>query len=86
MNLVKNYVKEIKASLHSRIRGIKPKHVTSGGVHLRSLAPGQWAAQLQTSKKYCSGGESLPSLCQIWPDRGTNPKPPAPIAMSLQLS
>ena len=37
--LVKNYVKK-KSKLHYT-RGITPKRVTSDGVHLRGLAPGQ---------------------------------------------
>ena len=30
---------KIKFLFHSQSRGVTPKHVTSGGVHLRGLAP-----------------------------------------------
>ena len=41
-------------------RGITPKHVTSGGAHPRSLAPGNTAP-----KKRRSDGEPLATLCRF---------------------
>ena len=63
-----------------RIRGITPKRVTSRGAHL--------AARLGNTfpKKRRSGGEPFGTLCPIWPSRGSNLKPPAPIVMFQQLS
>ena len=50
---------ELKSNLHYA-RGITPKRVTSGGAHLRGLAPGN------TSPKKCrSGAEPLATLCPI---------------------
>ena len=37
-------------------RGITPKHVTSGGAHLRSLAPGQHA---ETSQRWRAVGDTV---------------------------
>ena len=51
--------KDQKSKLHYT-RGITPKRVTSGGVHLRGLAPAQ-----HSSKKNRSGGELLVTLCPI---------------------
>ena len=48
-------------------RGVTPKHVTSGGAYLRSLALG-----LDSSKKRHSGGELLATLCRL--DRPGNSK------------
>ena len=53
-----------KSNLHYT-RGITPKRVTSGGAHLRGLAPG-----LTAPKKRRSGGEPLATLCRF--DRSGN--------------
>ena len=37
-------------------RGITPKRVTSGGVHLRSLAPGQYSSE-ETSQRWRAAGD-----------------------------
>ena len=49
-------------------RGITPKRVTKGGIHLRGLAPEQHA-----TKKHRSGGALLAALCSIQPARESNP-------------
>ena len=56
-------------------RGITPKSVTSGGAHLRCLAPGQHSSE-ETSQRRRAVGDTLPDL--IGP--GIEPRPPAPIA------
>ena len=61
-------------------RGITSKRVTSGGAHLRDLAPGPGNT---ASKHHRTGGQPLATLCLIWPARESNPRPLAPIAMSL---
>ena len=45
----------------NQTRGITPKHVTSGGVNLRSVAPGQ-----HSSEETWQEGELLATLCPIW--------------------
>ena len=42
-------------------RGITTKRVKSGGAHLCGLAPGQYTA----TKKRCSDGEPLATLCRF---------------------
>ena len=44
----------------------------------------QRATQL-LSKKCCSDGESLATLCPIWPTQDLNLRPPAPKANELPL-
>ena len=59
-----------------------PKRVTRAGAQRLSA----WATQLRTPKIYPISGESLATLCPIQRAQGTNPRPTAAIAMSLQLS
>ena len=47
---VQNCKINIKSNLHYT-RGITPKRVTSGGAHLRSLAPGQHSSE-ETSQRW----------------------------------
>ena len=58
-------------------RMITPKRVTSGGVHLRGLAPGQ-----HSSEKTPQRGKPLATQCWFQPTRISNPRPIAPVAMS----
>ena len=64
-------------------RCITPNRVTS----LRGLFPRHCdqATQLQ-SKKYCSGGKQLITLCPIWPAQDLNLRPSAPETNALQLN
>ena len=45
INFVSNKILQCKKSNLHYTRGITPKHVTSGGVHLRDLAPGQHSSE-----------------------------------------
>ena len=67
-------MKKIKSNLHYT-RGITPKRVTSGGAHLRNLAPGLHSSE-ETWQRWRTVGDTVP----IWPAWGSNPRPPAPIA------
>ena len=51
------------------------KRVTSGGAHLRGLAPGQHSSE-ETSLWWRAAGNTVP-ICSAWE---SNPRPPAPIA------
>ena len=53
-------------------RGITPKRVTSGEIHLRGLAPGQRSSE-ETSQRW----RAVATLFSIWLTRGSNPKPTA---------
>ena len=55
----------------TRLRGLYPHHCT-------------WATQLH-SKKCCSGGKPLATLCQIWPAQDLNLRPPASATNTLPL-
>ena len=57
--------------------GITWKRVTSGGAHLRGLAPGQ-----HSSEERGSGGDLLAILCPILRTRDLNLVPPTPTALS----
>ena len=48
---------KIKSNLHYT-RGITPKHVTSGGVHFRGLAPGQHSSE-KTSQWWQAIGDTV---------------------------
>ena len=47
---VKEYAEVCQKNLHYT-RGITPKHVTSGGIHLRDLASGQHSSE-ETSQRW----------------------------------
>ena len=64
-----------KSNLHYAC-GITPKHVTSGGAHLRSLALGQHRSE-ETLQRWRALGNSVFDLTS--PE--IEPKPPAPVAM-----
>ena len=66
-----------KSNLHYT-RGIKPKRVTSGGAHLRILAPGLHGYE-GTLQRWRAVGDTVP----IWPTRDLYPRPPPPIACAL---
>ena len=57
---------------------ITPKRVTSGGIDLRDLSPGQHSSE-QTSQRRRAVGDTVSDLT----DSGIEPKHPAPIAMWL---
>ena len=57
-----------KSNLHNN-RGITPKRVTSGGAHLRCLAPGQHSSE-EISKRWRAVGDTVP----IGPAREIEPK------------
>ena len=80
MSQIKLIYQKNQILLYSRF--YLPERVTTAGAPRLSA----WATQLQTPKLYSIGGESLATLCPIQPAQGTNPRPPAAIAMSLQLS
>ena len=47
-----------KSNLHYT-RGITPKRVTSGGTHLRGLAPGRHSSE-ETSQRWRAVGDTVP--------------------------
>ena len=62
-------------------RGIMLKRVTSGGIHLRGLGPGQHSSE-ETSQQWRAIGDTVSNLT----DRESNPRPLASIAMSLSTT
>ena len=59
-----------------------PKSVTS----LRGPSPNHCDQATQLlSKKCCSGGKPLATLCPIWSTQNLNPRPPAPETNALPL-
>ena len=48
----------VKSNLHYT-RGITPKRVTSGGAHLRGLAPGLRSSE-ETSQRWRAVGDTVP--------------------------
>ena len=68
---------EIKSSLYPT-RIITPKRVTSGGAHLRGLAPGQCSSG-KTSQRWQVVGDTVSDLT----GPGIEPTPPELIAMYL---
>ena len=56
IKMKKSNQSNIKSSLHLRIT---PNHVTSGGAHLRDLAPGQHSSE-KTSKQWRAVGDTVP--------------------------
>ena len=59
-NTVKMFVEiEIKKSNLHYTRGITPKRVTSGGAHLRGLAPGLHSSE-GTSQRWRAVGVTVP--------------------------
>ena len=69
--------KSKKSNLHYT-RGITPERVTSGGAHLRGLASEQHSSE-ETLQRWRAVGDTVP----IWPTRGLNSRPPAPMACAL---
>ena len=69
---------KIKKSNLCYTRGITPKRVTSGGAHLRGLAPGLRSPE-ETSQRWRSVGDTVSILLT----RNLNPRSPAPIASAL---
>ena len=63
-----------KSNLHYT-RGITPKRVTSGGAHIRCLAPGQHSSE-EILQRWRAVGDTVP----IWPARKSNPRPTVPMA------
>ena len=51
-------INQIKSNLHYT-RGITPKRVTSGGAHLRGLAPGLHSSE-ETSQRWRTVGDTVP--------------------------
>ena len=66
-----------KSNLHYT-RDIAPKRITSGGVRLRDLEPGQCIFE-ETLLRWRAVGDAVPDL----PAGELNPRPPAPLAISL---
>ena len=56
--LKKGSVDQIKSNLHYT-RRITPKRVTSGGAHLRGLAPGLHSSE-ETSQRLRAVGDTVP--------------------------
>ena len=68
------HIPEIESNRHYT-RGFSPKRVTSGGVHLLDLAPGQHSSE-ETSQRWRAVGGTVP----IWPTRESSLWPSAPLA------
>ena len=58
-----------KSNLH-HTRGITPKHATSGGTHLRDLAPGLYSSE-ETSQRWRVVGDIVPVCRSDWPGNQT---------------
>ena len=61
-------------------RDITPKRVTSGGAHLRGIAPGQHSSE-KTLQQWQIVNDSVIDLTKL----EIEPRPPAPIGISLPL-
>ena len=73
------YSTVIKSNFHN-IRGSTPKRVTSGGAHLRGLAPGLHRSE-GASQRWRAVGDIVPIL----PARKSNSRPLTPITCSLNI-
>ena len=67
----------IRKSNFHYTRGITPKRMTSGGVHIRGLVPGQHSSD-ETSQRWRAVGDTASDLSCL----GDEPRPPAPLAIS----
>ena len=65
----------LKNSNRHYTRGITAKRVTSGGIHLRNLAPGQHSSE-ETSQRWRAVDDTLSDLT----GQVIEPKPTAPIS------
>ena len=63
-------------SYQNFIRRITPKRITSGGAHLRNLAPEQLHNYEETPQRWRAVGDTVSNLT-----RESNPRHPAPITM-----
>ena len=59
------------------VERITTRRVTRGGAHFRGFAPGQHRFEVRRNIA------AVATLCPLLPALATNPRPPAPIAMSL---
>ena len=76
------FLETVERTINYYTRFITPERVTS----LRGPSPRYCARTIQfLLKKRCSSGESLATLCKIWPVRDLNLKHPAPKANALPL-